>query len=102
VAFNRVVNISIVSIVVYFVGFVLAMVLQCRPTDSYWLQFSYPKPYDRPFHCVFEGEVPMANAVISVVTDFVAALLPMFLFHYLRLPIREKIALSVLFGVGFL
>jgi len=51
---------------------------------------------------MFEGKVPIANAIISVSTDVLLGLLPIYLFKDLRVPIREKIALGVLFGVGFL
>ncbi|KLJ10801.1 hypothetical protein EMPG_13839 [Blastomyces silverae] len=97
-----IVNIALGILAIYGVAFVILMALQCQPTEAYWMQFSYPIPYTKDFKCMFEGTTPMANAVMSVITDFIAAMLPMLLFTQLRLPRNDKIALSILFGVGFL
>lgn len=98
----NIVNSAIVMMILYWVVFVLLMALQCRPTASYWLQYSFPHAYTEPYTCMFEGKVPMANAIISVTTDFMIGLLPIYLFWHLRVPIREKIVLGILFGVAFL
>jgi len=98
----NILNGAIITMFIYFIVFILLMVFQCRPTASYWLQYSFPGIYTTNFTCMFEGNVPMANAIISVITDFLIGLLPIYLFKDLRVPIREKIALGVLFGVGFL
>lgn len=78
------------------------MIFQCRPVDAYWKQFSYPDPYTENFSCLFEGAVPMANAIVSVVTDFLTALLPICLFVQVQLPMRQKISLGIVFGIGFM
>ena len=98
----NIVNGAIIIMFMYWIVFVLLMVFQCRPTAAYWLQYSFPKGYTTKFTCMFEGKVPIANAIISVTTDFFIGLLPIYLFRDLRVPIREKIALGVLFGIGFL
>lgn len=46
--------------------------------------------------------MPISNACISVVTDFLAALLPIFLFLQLQMPKRDKYGLGAIFGVGFM
>jgi hypothetical protein len=101
-SFIAVVNGMIIFLVLYTVAFLLLMVLQCRPVASYWRQFSFPDPYTEEFTCMHEGLVPMSNAIISVVTDFITAILPTFLFWQLHMPSREKLALSILFGIGFM
>ena len=100
--FNRVVNGAVVIDILYLVGFVLLLLLQCRPVRADWAQFSYPDPYTEKFHCVNEGIGPIANAWISAATDFMTAALPMFVFWQLQLPRREKLTLFLLFGVGFM
>lgn len=97
-----VVNAAIAAQAIYGIAFVLLMILQCQPISSYWLQFSYPDPYTEKFHCLYEGSVPISNACISVVTDFLAAMLPMFLFLQLQMPKRDKYGLAAIFGVGFM
>ncbi|PGH02661.1 hypothetical protein GX51_04544 [Blastomyces parvus] len=97
-----IVNIALGILTIYGITFVVLMAVQCLPTEAYWMQFSYAVPYTKDFKCMFEGITPMANAIMSVITDFLAAMLPMLLFTQLRLPKMDKIALSILFGVGFL
>jgi hypothetical protein len=98
--FLYIVNAAVAAQCIYGITFVLLMILQCRPISSYWLQFSHP--YTEEFSCLFEGSVPLSNACISVVTDFFAAMLPMFLFLQLQMPKRDKYGLGVIFGVGFM
>jgi hypothetical protein len=98
--FLYIVNGAIAAQCIYGIAFFLLMILQCRPINSYWLQFSYT--YKEEFSCLFEGSVPLSNACISVVTDFLAAMLPMFLFLQLKMPRRDKYGLAAIFGVGFM
>lgn len=99
--FMTVVNGMIVVLVLYTMTFFLLMLLSCRPPQAYWLRFSFPEQYQREYSCFVDGEVQLANAIVSVLTDFITAMLPMFLFWQLHIPLREKVALSVLFGIGF-
>lgn len=87
---------------IYGITFALLMIFQCRPIESYWLQFSYPNLYTEKFSCFYEGSVPISNACVSVVTDFFAAMLPMFLFLQLQMPKKDKYGLGAIFGVGFM
>src|SRR5438034_3733514 len=84
--FINVVNGAIGILVLYIIGFVLVQVLQCRPLDALWLQFSYPHHYTKKFTCLYEGVGPVSNAIASAATDFMTALLPMFLFRQLHFP----------------
>lgn len=98
----RAVNAMILSLVVYTLTYILLVVLQCRPTRAYWMQHTYPpEGYTEDYSCFQNGLVPVSNAVISVVMDFAITVVPMFLFWQLHMPFREKLALSILFGVGF-
>lgn len=99
--FILIVKTAIGSIFVYFFVFFFLMIFQCKPTESFWKQFSLMDPYTEDFHCIPESHVPMANAAVSVLTDFVSACLPIFLFVQVHLPIRQKISLGILFAVGF-
>ncbi|KFX89550.1 hypothetical protein O988_08594 [Pseudogymnoascus sp. VKM F-3808] len=101
-AFLYIINAAIAAQTLYGITFVLLMLLQCRPISSYWLQFSYPNLYEEKFFCLYEGLVPISNACISVVTDFFATMLPMFLFLQLQMPKRDKYGLGAIFGVGFI
>ena len=100
--FMLAVNGMIMLLILYTITFFLLMVLSCRPAQAYWLRFSYPEPYRAEYSCFADGQIQAANAVVSVVTDFISAMLPMFLFWQLHIPLRERIALSILFGLGFM
>ncbi|RDL30491.1 Uncharacterized protein BP5553_10369 [Venustampulla echinocandica] len=96
------VNTAIVGQSAYGIIFAFVGIFQCRPVNAYWLQFSYPHPYTEKFSCYYEGTVPLANACVSVVTDFLTALLPICLFLQMQIPKRDKYALAAIFGVAFI
>lgn len=100
--FILIVTSAVTFIFFYFVVYLFLMIFQCRPTEAYWEQFSFPDKYTKDFSCLYEGDVVFFNACISVVTDFITALLPIFLFVQVQLPKRQKISLALLFGVGFM
>lgn len=54
------------------------------------------------YYCIDEGAFIIAAAVISMVQDFMVCILPMVLFLRLNISARQKIALAIIFGVGFL
>ncbi|KAL1960127.1 hypothetical protein VTO42DRAFT_299 [Malbranchea cinnamomea] len=101
--FIRVVNAMLGTLVMYLVVYVFLIVFQCRPPQAYWLQYTQPPgSYEKSYSGTLEGPIPFSNAVVSCVTDFITAILPIFLFWQLNMPFREKLALSVLFGDGFI
>jgi hypothetical protein len=78
----------------------------CRPLNAFWNQVDFEwnithQPgrdyvcYNEPLHYFF-------NISITVLQDFMVTLMPMALFYKLKMPIRQKVALGVLFGVGIL
>jgi hypothetical protein len=91
---------AIVSMFSYFVIFSLLVIFQCIPVQSFWKQFS--PQYHEDFYCLPSSNAPVANAIFGIVTDFVAALLPITLFTQIRIPTARKISLGLLFGVGFM
>lgn len=98
--FIIIINLAIASIFAYFVIFSLLAVFQCIPVESFWQQFS--PEYNTDFYCLPESNAPVANAVFSIITDFVVALLPITLFTQIKLPRAQIISLGIVFGVGFM
>lgn len=87
----------------YAMGFCLGLVLVCRPIDAYWNQFS-PQWLEvgHQFHCAREEiSLPISGA-LSVVGDLYSTMLPLVLVWHLKLCLRKKMALCVLFALGFL
>jgi hypothetical protein len=97
---------AIAFIVLSFVAFTMTTLLSCRPLNAFWNQVDFEwnithQPgrdyvcYNEPLHYFF-------NVTITVIQDFMVTLMPMALFYKLKMPIRQKVALGVLFGVGIL
>lgn len=101
---------AIAFVIAYFITFHLTLFLHCRPFRSYWKQAdirwyfkhngSATKKAD--FVCSSESADLIANAITSILQDFIAVGIPMFLFWKLRVSWKQRIALAVVFGVGIL
>lgn len=94
--------VGIVYNVLYWIAFVLCLLAQFRPLDSYWLSFDPTWAATHQFsHGNERWSLPM-SAGLSVLGDLYATLLPLMLIRVLHLPQRQKAALNILFGLGFL
>lgn len=97
---------SILFVIMYMVTWISAILLGCRPFDSYWLavDLDWRKTNVRgvDWQCYDEGvSTAVANAV-SISQDFLTCSIPMFIFWRLQMPRQQKIALAILFGIGYL
>ncbi|KAK5705189.1 hypothetical protein LTR97_002306 [Elasticomyces elasticus] len=68
-----------------------------RPIPYYW---QYPP--QTAGHCLDEGLATLAAGILNIVNDLLAALVPIPLVMRLRMPMRQRIGVSVLFGLGFI
>jgi hypothetical protein len=95
--------IGIIYNVGYALGFGLALALICHPIDAYWNAFSPEWVIaGHKYQCGREEiSLPMSGA-LSVVGDFYSTVLPLVLVWHLKLSRRKKLALYVLFALGFL
>jgi hypothetical protein len=91
---------ALAFVAVYYFIFMINLFVGCQPIEAFWLQVNIFS--EERYHCIDEAANLIAAAAISVVQDFLACGLPMVLFWKLRIPPRQKIALVVIFGVGFL
>jgi hypothetical protein len=95
---------AIIFVGLYFVVFWINLFVGCRPLNSFWNQVDLSwlsKNIDK-YHCFDEAANLTAAAIVSVIQDFIACGLPLILFVKTRLPKGQKIALTAIFGVGFL
>lgn len=67
----------------------------CVPVQKLW----YP---DLPGHCVNQVGTWIANAASTILTDLIILLMPLPQLWKLHLQTREKIGLTLAFGLGFL
>jgi len=65
-----------------------------RPISSYWTLTSAPQD------CTDEGPPLMAQSIMTVITDFIVWVLPLPIFLRAHLPLRQRLALLVLFSFG--
>ncbi|KAK3668934.1 hypothetical protein LTR22_000012 [Elasticomyces elasticus] len=64
--------------------------------------FYYRYPPQTAGHCLDEGLATLAAGILNIVNDLLAALVPIPLVMRLRMPMRQRIGVSVLFGLGFI
>lgn len=78
----------------------------CWPLDAYWLAYQLvPKPYTGHYTCIVHGRgLTLTSGIISIITDMYAVAIPHFMLKQYKLdvPIRQKIALNVIFALGWL
>ncbi|KAK5278708.1 hypothetical protein LTR20_000916 [Exophiala xenobiotica] len=88
--------------ILYFVAFGLTLLLLCDPLNSYWESFDPVWAATHKSHCANESVALPISAGLSVLGDFYSTLLPLILVYHLDLPARQKIALYLLFALGFM
>ncbi|KAB2569410.1 hypothetical protein DBV05_g11918 [Lasiodiplodia theobromae] len=91
----------IVFVVLYCIIFTLMLFVDCRPLNSFWNKMNPVWAATHEHVCFNEGADFIASAVVSVVTDAAVCILPLLVVRRLRMPRKQKWALSALFGVGF-
>jgi hypothetical protein len=98
------IRVSIFSVAAYMLTFENTLVFGCRPIYAYWHQVD-PVWRTSPGHqysCLNEVATLYAANITSILQDFLTFLIPLLLFAKLQLPIRQKILLGLIFGIGFL
>jgi hypothetical protein len=95
---------SIAFVVLYFIVFLTNLFVGCRPLNAYWNQvdLAWSATNQGKYHCYDEALDIVMAGIFSVIQDFIACGLPTILLWKTRVPKRQKIALGVVFGVGFL
>ncbi|KAK4894142.1 hypothetical protein LTR27_007508 [Elasticomyces elasticus] len=95
--FRWVVHATVAFTVAIGVAFVFLTIFLCTPVPYYW---QYPP--QTAGHCLDEGLATLAAGILNIVNDLLAALVPIPLVMRLRMPMRQRIGVSVLFGLGFI
>jgi hypothetical protein len=94
------IDVPIGFLVAYIFAVQLVLVLNCRPTNAYWMSMdpNYAEEYtciDRHFFDPFKGS-------LSVLSDVYALLLPQFMIWKLNLKTESRWRLAILFGCGWM
>ncbi|KAF2136680.1 uncharacterized protein K452DRAFT_202007, partial [Aplosporella prunicola CBS 121167] len=93
---------AIAFVFAYMSAFLLTLFFGCRPTSSYWNKVDPSWAKTHQYHCLDEGANMLVACVVCIVQDFIVFVLPLLLLRKLETSRRQKIALAVIFGVGFL
>ncbi|EPS35235.1 hypothetical protein H072_11564 [Dactylellina haptotyla CBS 200.50] len=92
--FRLLVHGGIVFISLTGISFLFVVIFQCSPIRSYW-DLTLPRA-----RCIDESAANIANAVINSLCDLYVFSLPIKDMLGLRLPLRQRISLVVLFSLG--
>jgi len=75
---------------------VLTCLFQCSPVRLAW---------DKSIntgHCINIDAFYLANAALNILTDILTCILPITLVRHLQMPIRQKVGLGLMLGLGLL
>ena len=89
---------AIAFIIASTIAFDLVLLVGCRPLSAYWE--SVLPTYKENYVCYDEEIVIPTSCIISIITDVVVLALPYSVVWHMRMPFRQKLTLSVIFGVG--
>lgn len=106
---RHVVNGTVVFVVVYSLGAILAGILQCQPpsdawnVDAYFAQFDkVPNPNAPKVKCYDPVILFTVTAALNLFTDVVILLIPIPTLLSLSVPLRQRLALIGIFSIGLL
>lgn len=84
------------------VFFVLPLVA-CRPFSAWWHQVNYKWILaGNKFKCIDEGDRVVAAGVVAAIQDIIVASLPLTTIWGLQMPTKKKLAITAIFGGGYL
>jgi hypothetical protein len=86
--------------VAWTIGFVLTLVFSCNPTEANW-ESANPL-YRKKYSCVNARYENLISGTLSVVSDAYAVLLPCLMLRHFDVSKRQKVALNVIFCLGFI
>jgi len=92
--------------IIYFIVSVITVCFPCYPLNVYWegywqgLRFDQKHP-GLDWKCLDEGKAVYYVSMVGLVLDIITTILPFSLFLRLRMPYRQKIAMTFTFLGGF-
>ncbi|KAH8660943.1 hypothetical protein BGZ60DRAFT_381646, partial [Tricladium varicosporioides] len=86
-------NITIGWMVLYTLSFLMAVTFQCLPINSIWNKLV-------PGKCINSQALVYAGAALSIVEDLIIMVLPISELKSLKLDVRKRIGLCLLFALG--
>ncbi|EWC45467.1 hypothetical protein DRE_00866 [Drechslerella stenobrocha 248] len=84
------------AVVILGVAYGLLVIFYCVPVRAYWDPYSYPDAT-----CLSDEAAFISNAAVNIVLDCWLWVMPVPIVWSLRLPMRQRIGLVGVFGLGF-
>lgn len=77
--------------------------MSCLLTGAYSpVQFYWQYPPTTEGHCLDEGIATLTSGILNIVADVITTAVPVPLVMRLHMPLRQRMGVSVLFGLGFI
>ncbi|KAK5117546.1 hypothetical protein LTR62_004968 [Meristemomyces frigidus] len=86
--------------ITYTVGMILALILNCNPTQAYWLAYDAEWEAEHNYTCASTGSLNLVAGILSIVTDIYSIALPCSVAQGLKIHPRQKITLNIMFGLS--
>ena len=88
--------------IAYTIAFCIMLLVNCSPTEAYWRAFDIPYALTNDFTCMDTSAINTITGVCAAVSDVYAVALPCIITWHYAIPKRQKIALNVIFSLGFI
>jgi hypothetical protein len=95
--------VAIAFVIIYTLVFCIFLLTDCNPVDAQWNQLD--PTYTKKYHCVSTSAEILQGRIsggFMVFTDFYSVTLPALLCFRISMTQRQRIALLVVFGAGYL
>lgn len=86
--------------IAYAIGLTMYLIFICSPTAASWKSLNIL--YSQPYTCGYRGVLDPIWGVLSVASDIYAIVLPELFIRKLQVTLKQKLALSFIFGCGLL
>ena len=90
------VHLSIWSNLIFYLVEVIFEIALCTPREKIW------NPLMQGGHCFSTNANFQASGIFNVISDFAILILPMPCVWKLRMPLKKKVLMTVIFATGFL
>jgi hypothetical protein len=91
--FQRACWVTLTFIGAYGIATVVSNIFTCMPVSGFWS----PTPKT---HCVVKKTLWFSHASINILSDLIILILPMPVIKSLKLPMRQKVGLLMIFALG--
>lgn len=94
--------VAITFTITYTVVFCIMLLVNCSPTEAYWRAFDIEYALTQNYTCLDTSAINAITGVCAVISDVYAVALPCIITWHYAVPRRQKIALNVIFSLGFI